>query len=124
MKTKPLSHYVQAYFLSYLIAQRGYGRNTVTSYRDTFKLLFTFLEENKLSVSKLSIENVDKKCVMEFLDWLESRRKNAISTRNLRLAHLKSFWGMYWQRPQNGQNIVARLSKSHSKKQKRNPLPI
>jgi site-specific recombinase XerD len=93
MKTKPLSHYVQTYFLSYLIAQRGYGKNTVASYRDTFKLLFTFLEENKLSVSKLSIENVDKTCIMGFLHWLESRRKNAISTRNVRLAHLKSFWG-------------------------------
>lgn len=93
MKTKPLSHYIQTYFLSYLIAQRGYGRNTLASYRDTFKLLFTFLEENKLSISKLSIENVDKKCIMEFLHWLESRRKNALSTRNVRLAHLKSFWG-------------------------------
>lgn len=50
MKTKPLTHYVQSYFLSYLIAQRGYGRNTVASYRDTFKLLFIFLEENKRSV--------------------------------------------------------------------------
>lgn len=92
MKTKPLSHYIQSYFLSYLIAQRGYGRNTVSSYRDTFKLLFIFLEEKKLSVSKLSIENIDKSCIVEFLHWLESRRENAISTRNVRLAHLKSFW--------------------------------
>lgn len=93
MRTKSLSHYIQSYFLSYLITQRGYGRNTVSSYRDTFKLLFIFLEENKLAVSKASIENVDKTCITEFLHWLESNRKNAISTRNVRLAHLKSFWG-------------------------------
>lgn len=46
-----------------------------------------------ISVSKLSIEHVDKTCIIGFLQWLESRRNNAVSTRNVRLAHLKSFWG-------------------------------
>lgn len=92
MKIKSFSHYIQGYFLSYLIAQRGYGKNTLSSYRDTFKVLFLFLEENKLTVSTLSIDKIDKSCIVEFLYWLENTRKNTVSTRNVRLAHLKSFW--------------------------------
>jgi integrase/recombinase XerD len=93
MNTKPLSYYVQNYFMSYLIAQRGYGSNTIASYRDTFKLLFLFLSENGRKVSKLSLDDIDRTCIIGFLQWLESQRNNAVSTRNVRLAHLKSFWG-------------------------------
>lgn len=93
MKTKSFSHFIQGYFLSYMIAQRGYGKNTLASYRDTFKLLFLFLEENKRAVSTLPIDKVDKSCIVDFLHWLESTRNNTVSTRNVRLAHLKSFWG-------------------------------
>lgn len=93
MKLKSFSHFIQNYFLSYLIAQRGYGKNTLISYRDTFKLFFLFLEENKQVVSALPINKVDKLCTVKFLDWLENTRNNSISTRNVRLAHLKSFWG-------------------------------
>lgn len=93
MSTKPLSYYVQSYFMSYLIAQRGYGSNTIASYRDTFKLLFLFLSENGRKVSKLSLDDIDRTCIIGFLQWLESQRNNAVSTRNVRLAHLKSFWG-------------------------------
>lgn len=93
MNTKPLSYYVQSYFMSYLISQRGYGGNTIASYRDTFKLLFLFLSENGRKVTRLSLDDIDRTCIIGFLQWLESRRNNAVSTRNVRLAHLKSFWG-------------------------------
>ena len=93
MNTKPLAYYVQSYFISYLLAQRGYGSNTIASYRDTFKLLFLFLSENGRKVNKLSLDDIDRTCIIGFLQWLESRRNNAVSTRNVRLAHLKSFWG-------------------------------
>ena len=93
MNIKPLSHYIQSYFMSYLISQRGYGSNTISSYRDTFKLLFLFLSENGKKVTRLPLDDIDRTCIIEFLQWLESRRNNAVSTRNVRLAHLKSFWG-------------------------------
>ena len=34
-----LSFYVQRYFMSYLMKQHNYGANTISSYRDTFRLL-------------------------------------------------------------------------------------
>ncbi|MDD2497107.1 MAG: tyrosine-type recombinase/integrase [Desulfitobacteriaceae bacterium] len=93
MKDNSLSYYVQNYFLSYLISQRGYGDNTVASYRDTFKLLFMFLESGGKKLSKLKLTDISQTCVLQFLEWAETERHNAVSTRNLRLAVLKSFFG-------------------------------
>lgn len=92
MKANSLSYYVQNYFLSYLISQRGYGDNTVASYRDTFKLLFMFLKLNGKKLSRLELADISKTRVLQFLEWIETDRHNAISTRNLRLAVLKSFF--------------------------------
>lgn len=92
MKDNSLSYYVQNYFLSYLISQRGYGDNTVASYRDTFKLLFMFLECNGKKLSKLKLTDISQTCVLQFLEWTETERHNAVSTRNLRLTVLKSFF--------------------------------
>lgn len=88
-----LSFYVQKYFLSYLIAQRSYGENTVTSYRDTFRMLLIYLEKRGYRASKAKLTVVDHECVQGFLDWLGTERQNSITTRNVRLAHLKSFYG-------------------------------
>ncbi|KGP75195.1 integrase, partial [Desulfosporosinus sp. Tol-M] len=93
MKTNSLSYYVQNYFLSYLISQRGYGDNTVASYRDTFKLLFMFLKSNGKKLPKLELTDINQTCVLQFLEWIETERHNVVSTRNLRLAVLKSFFG-------------------------------
>lgn len=92
MKDNSLSYYVQNYFLSYLISQRGYGTNTIASYRDTFKLLFMFLESNGKKLSKLKLTDINRERVLQFLEWTETKRHNAVSTRNLRLAVLKSFF--------------------------------
>lgn len=93
MKSEFLSYYVQNYLMSYLISQRGYGTNTVASYRDTFKLLFRFYKTEGKSTVKLSLVDLDRACILKFLHWLETERKNAVSTRNVRLAHFKSFFG-------------------------------
>ena len=37
--SESFSFYIQRYFMSYLMKQHNYGPNTVSSYRDTFKLL-------------------------------------------------------------------------------------
>lgn len=83
---------MQRYFLSYLIGQHNYGKNTVASYRDTFKLLLKFLDENHQRKKNIPISDVDKSCILRFLSWLDTERGNSPSTRNVRLAHLKSFF--------------------------------
>ncbi len=86
------SFYVQKYFLSYLISQRGYGENTLTSYRDTFRLLMLFLDDKGNNAATLKLMDLDRTIVLSFLGWLESERQNSITTRNVRLAHLTSFF--------------------------------
>ena len=39
--------------MSYLIKQHNYGGNTISSYRDTFKLLLAFMAKNHTDVSKI-----------------------------------------------------------------------
>lgn len=81
-------------FLSrYLPGQRNVSTNTVTSYRDAFKLLLLFCEtEKQLKADKIGLREVTAELVLEYLDWLERARHCRISTRNQRLAALKSFY--------------------------------
>lgn len=86
------SFYIQRYFMSYLMRQHNYGSNTISSYRDTFKLLLAFMTETGRNISEESIDAVDYDVVLSFLSWLSDIRKNGTSTKNVRLAHIKSFF--------------------------------
>ena len=61
------SFYIQRYFMSYLMKQHNYGSNTISSYRDTFKLLLTFMTESGRNKSEQSIDAVDYDVVLGFL---------------------------------------------------------
>ena len=86
------SFYVQRYFMSYLMKQHNYGANTISSYRDTFKLLYSFLVNTDVNVSRIVIDDISHDKVIEFMTWLGETRKNGVSTKNVRLAHIKSFF--------------------------------
>lgn len=86
------SFYVQRYFMSYLMKQHNYGANTISSYRDTFKLLYSFLVNTDVNVSRIVIDDISYDKVIEFMTWLGETRKNGVSTKNVRLAHIKSFF--------------------------------
>ena len=90
--SKSFSFYVQRYFMSYLIKQHNYGENTISSYRDTFKLLLAFMAKNNTDISKIVIDDISHDKVIEFMVWLGEIRKNSVSTKNVRLAHIKSFF--------------------------------
>ena len=82
---------VQDYFRTYLMQQRGYGPHTLASYRDTFKLLLSYLEKQGLDVASAEMVSLDRAAAIGFLSWLEEARGNSVATRNVRLAHLRSF---------------------------------
>lgn len=93
-----------SYFLSrYLPGQQNVSPNTVSSYRDTFKLFLTFWEDEKrCRAEAIRMDTITKESVIEFLDWLKEKRKCSIATRNQRLAVLHAFF-RYVQResPEN-----------------------
>ena len=91
MKNKNLQYYVSTFLTTYLGGDRGLSENTSLSYNKAFQLLIPYLctatgkPINKLSMDDFTIENVKG-----FLNSLEEAG-NSISTRNQRLAAIKSF---------------------------------
>lgn len=83
---------ITSFFANYLPNIVGYSENTVKSYRDTFVLLFKFADEYHLCPrGRINIDIFNKENILHFLEWLETDRNASISTRNQRLAALKTF---------------------------------
>lgn len=92
MKPTDFSRYLTCFLSEYLPVQKNVSRNTIKSYRDTFKLLLLFCEEDGLPTEKVTMQKLSADLMGRFLLWLETERKNSISTRNLRLTAIHSFF--------------------------------
>ncbi len=91
--TNRFSKLIQEFLTDYIINECNYSSNTKTSYSTTFYLLLQFLNtEKNIKPDKVEIEFITKEIILQFLDWLETKRNVSISTRNQRLAGLKSFY--------------------------------
>ncbi|MGN6647839.1 MAG: site-specific integrase [Cytophaga sp.] len=92
-KPTNFSKYITDFLKRYLPHERGAGKNTVNAYRDCFVLLLQFIENIKnKKVEKLTLENIKKETIVEFLDWIQLERGCSNSTRNSRLAAIHSFY--------------------------------
>lgn len=84
---------LQAFFTDRLIRQRQSSPNTIASYRDAFKLLLVFISEQAgKQPSQLDITDLHAETIGAFLDHLEHDRGNSVSTRNARLAAIRSLF--------------------------------
>jgi site-specific recombinase XerD len=83
---------LRRFLTSYLAGLRGCSPATITSYRDTFKLLIAwFRDERSVPPARLTLDHLDAAAITAFLDWLQEGRHNSVSTRNQRLAAISSF---------------------------------
>lgn len=83
---------LQRFFTEHLAAQRNLSSHTITAYRDTFRLLLTFLSTHRREpVDRLSLEALSPEMILGFLDHLERTRGNSVRTRNVRLAAIRTF---------------------------------
>jgi integrase/recombinase XerD len=93
MKPTDFAKYLTDFLTSYLPSQKNVSKNTIYSYRDTFKLLIRYCQEAKqIPAERLHMEMLSGDLITGFLNWLESVRKCSISTRNLRLTAIHSFF--------------------------------
>jgi site-specific recombinase XerD len=93
MKPTNLAKYLTTYLSSYLPGTLGLSTNTIASRRDTFIILFEFLEKKRqIDPSKADIPILSVSFLTDFLDWIENERHCDVSTRNLRLSGLKAFF--------------------------------
>ena len=93
MKPTDFAYYLSAFFTKYLPGECGLSANTVSSYRDTFLLLFRYLRDEKgMRIERLQLKDFNKGLIRDFLDWIENGRHCSISTRNVRLIGIHSFF--------------------------------
>lgn len=84
---------LQSFFTRRLIQQRQVSPHTISSYRDTFRLLLKFIQKRlQKAPSNLALEEIDAPLVAAFLDDLEKSRGITARSRNLRLTAIRSFF--------------------------------
>lgn len=87
-----IASHVTAFFHERLALERGASVNTCDSYAYAFKLLLSYASDRlKTAPSRLELEQIDAPMVVGFLNHLEATRSNGASSRNVRLAAIKSF---------------------------------
>ena len=90
---KNLNYYITKYFSEYLPNVVGASKRTISSYRDTFVILLEYLQkEYKININNMELNIINYIKIEKFLEYLEDKRNNSISTRNQRLAAISSFY--------------------------------
>jgi integrase/recombinase XerD len=85
---------LQAFFTTRITSQFGASPHTVAAYRDTWRLLLTYLADaTGTPPENLDLAALTPDQVSGFLTHLEVVRGNAVSTRNARLAAIHAFFG-------------------------------
>ncbi|ATP57163.1 integrase [Pedobacter ginsengisoli] len=92
MATNNIAKYITAFLGEYLPHERNVSPNTISAYRDSFVSFFSFLrDEQQLKVEKVTLSDINRDNVLEYLRWLVEKNGNSIATRNNRLAAIHSF---------------------------------
>lgn len=86
------ARYLANFFTEYLSAERGVSRHTLRSYAAAFSELLDFMKSAKnIQAEKINLTDINRENINEYLNWIESTRGCSVSTRNQRLAALRSF---------------------------------
>lgn len=92
MKPTDFAYYLTEFLSKHLPGTVGLSPNTIMSYRDTFSIFLEFCSKHtRTAPEKISLNNLDRKLIEEYLQWLEKTRNCIASTRNVRLAAFHSF---------------------------------
>lgn len=113
---------IESYFTERLMRQRNVSANTIASYRDTFRLLFMFAQMRlRKAPSALTLDELDAPFIGAFLSDLETKRGVGVTTRNLRLTAIRSFFRFVsFEEPAHSaliQRVLAIPSKRHDKRE-------
>lgn len=92
-KEKDLTYYLPRYFDVELKNNINVSENTIISYKYTFISLLKYISNvlNK-KIQNIILFDFNKNIIGNYLNYLENDKNNSISTRNQRLAAIKSFF--------------------------------
>lgn len=111
---------LHGFFCQRLLAQRNASPRTITSYRDTFRLLVRHIHEHtRKAPAALTLADLDAPVILGFLDHLERDRHNSIRSRNARLAAVRSFFHYVASREPVQLSLVRRVLAIPSKRHDR-----
>ncbi len=93
MNDNTLAICIQRFFTDHLAGRLCASTRTVSSYRDTFRLLLNYTSV-RLSrhPTDMRLEDLDANLIGDFLAYLETERGNSVRSRNTRLAAIRSFF--------------------------------
>lgn len=92
MKQTDFGVQMTSFFTMYLPTRRDLSDNTISSYRDTFKLMLSFSESEKgIPADKLKLKDFTESFVSDFINWLADSRGNSAATQKQRLAAIHVF---------------------------------
>jgi site-specific recombinase XerD len=93
LKDETLFRLIHEYLTVYLPNQRCCSPHTVKSYRETLNQLFDFITlEKDIPLTDITFKTINSRMILDYLDWLEKERHCSTSTRNQRLAGVRSFF--------------------------------
>ena len=88
-----LGFLIENFFTEYLVRQKKVSPHTISSYRDTFRLLLKFVTKSKnKKLNEITLEDIGVDTILFFLNDLELNRASSARSRNQRLAAVKSFF--------------------------------
>ena len=93
MKNTKLGPLIYTFFEDQLKCQKGLRPSSIQSYRDALQLFLLFIaEDTQHKLTRISLTDLTGERVRRFLSFLEQKRHNHISTRNHRLAAIRTFF--------------------------------
>jgi integrase/recombinase XerD len=108
---------LQTFFTDRLINQRDASPHTIAAYRDTFRLLLAYTQQQTgKQPTALDVEDLDASRITAFLDYLERERNNSPRTLNARLAAIHSLFRFAALRHPEHAALIARVIAIPSKR--------
>jgi len=84
--------YLSKFLSEYLPFERNMSPNTIAAYRDTFVEFIGYMKDvQNIRVEQLTLDELTRQRVLDFLSWVQNERNCGIATRNNRLASIHSF---------------------------------
>ena len=115
-----LTDLIERFFVERLLNQKQVSPHTISSYRDTFQLLFRYVFKTlKKLPSEIVLNDLNADFISAFLIDLEKNRGISARSRNVRLAAIRSFFQFIsFKEPQAGAviNQVLAIPNKRSKK--------
>lgn len=105
-----LAPILQSFFTDRLVVQRQASANTIAAYRDTLRLLLNWLADTTgTQPAMVDLGQLDVATITGFLTYLQDERGNSTTTRNARLAAIRSLFNhAALQAPEHAE-LIARV---------------